>query len=429
MKKQLIILSVFVVNTFLIFPQANLIQSIDFDSEQRVVYALTGNYDSSYAIRYKDGNFEIWNLTKIFNLPFYWIATGVDKQDNIWAYVNNKLCKYDGFTWGSLDIPGLTVGYKYADLAIDDQYLWLSDFESGVNNNTGVHRLKLSDSTWTILNSTNSGYPAYPANGTIFLKGDSTFIGTNKGLVMIYNDIASVVLDTSNSTLGTQSFYCFYVDSQENRWLGTYNFGLIKWINNSNFEIYNTSNSNLPNNFVNAIAEDSEGNLWLATDGGFACLKNDSIISYSNLVGGSLAALAVDNLDRVWMGEIGTGNLYVFDGSNLTLVTNINEQQMDFIPNQFLLYQNYPNPFNPTTNIGFQIADFGFVSLKVYDILGNEIATLVNEEFSPGEYEVELSAKSGFTSGGNAYSLSSGIYFYTLSAGEFIQTKKMILLR
>ncbi|NWG28353.1 MAG: T9SS type A sorting domain-containing protein [Ignavibacteriaceae bacterium] len=99
------------------------------------------------------------------------------------------------------------------------------------------------------------------------------------------------------------------------------------------------------------------------------------------------------------------------------------------VVSSFTLEQNYPNPFNPTTNIGFRIADFGFVSLKVYDILGNEIATLVNEEFSPGEYEVEFSAKSGFTSGGNAYSLSSGIYFYTLSAGEFIQTKKMILLR
>jgi hypothetical protein len=90
----------------------------------------------------------------------------------------------------------------------------------------------------------------------------------------------------------------------------------------------------------------------------------------------------------------------------------------------FMLYQNYPNPFNPTTNIGFRIADFGFVSLKVYDILGNEIATLINDELSPGEYEVEFDVGTS-----RDLSLSSGIYFYTLRAGDFVQTKKMILIR
>jgi len=108
----------------------------------------------------------------------------------------------------------------------------------------------------------------------------------------------------------------------------------------------------------------------------------------------------------------------------------------------FKLEQNYPNPFNPSTKIGFRIADFpsglrpagtsGFVSLKVYDILGNEIATLVNEELSPGEYEVEFSSHSG-----EVRNLPSGVYFYQLriqgpetSSGQgMIQTKKMVLLR
>ena len=81
--------------------------------------------------------------------------------------------------------------------------------------------------------------------------------------------------------------------------------------------------------------------------------------------------------------------------------------------------QNCPNPFNPTTGIEFRIVDFGFVSLKVYDILGNEIATLMNEEKPAGSYEVEYSATG----------LTSGIYFYKLQAGSFVATKKMILLR
>jgi len=83
------------------------------------------------------------------------------------------------------------------------------------------------------------------------------------------------------------------------------------------------------------------------------------------------------------------------------------------------LEQNYPNPFNPKTNIGFQIADFGFVSLKVYDILGNRITTLINEYLSAGEYEVEF----------NASQLPSGIYFYQLNTGNHLETKKMMLLK
>jgi hypothetical protein len=71
----------------------------------------------------------------------------------------------------------------------------------------------------------------------------------------------------------------------------------------------------------------------------------------------------------------------------------------------------------------------GFVSIKVFDILGNEIATLVNEEKPAGSYEVEFSAKGGSASGGNAFNLPSGIYFYKLQAGQFLETKKMILLK
>jgi len=241
---------------------------------------------------------------------------------------------------------------------------------------------------------------------------------------LIQNDSARVIIDTTNSTLETQKIYSFYIDSQGNKWLGTFDLGLVKWIDNSTFVIYNTSNSNLPDNFVNAIDEDSYGKLWLATDGGFACLENDSIISYSNLVNGSIATLAVDNLDRVWMGEVWTGKLYVFDGSNIIIITDIEDEQFDFIPQQYSLSQNYPNPFNPTTKIKYSIPAVasGFslsVTLKVYDVLGNEIAVLVNEEKPAGTYEVEWDASR----------FPSGVYFYQLNAGSFIETKKMILLK
>jgi len=88
-------------------------------------------------------------------------------------------------------------------------------------------------------------------------------------------------------------------------------------------------------------------------------------------------------------------------------------------PNIFSLEQNYPNPFNPTTKISWQSPISSWQTLKIYDMLGNEVAILVNEYRPAGNYEVEFSGSD----------LPSGVYFYQLKAGSFIQTKKMILLR
>jgi hypothetical protein len=101
----------------------------------------------------------------------------------------------------------------------------------------------------------------------------------------------------------------------------------------------------------------------------------------------------------------------------------------NLIPKNFQLEQNYPNPFNPTTRIRYSIPEASLATIKVYDMLGTEVATLVNEEQSAGNYEVDFSAKGGSTSGGNDYNLASGIYFYKLQAGSFSETRKMILMK
>ena len=85
----------------------------------------------------------------------------------------------------------------------------------------------------------------------------------------------------------------------------------------------------------------------------------------------------------------------------------------------YSLSNNYPNPFNPSTKISYSINELSFVTLIVYDVLGNEIETIVNEEKPAGSYEIEF----------NADALTSGIYFYKLTAGSFAETKKMILLK
>ena len=100
-----------------------------------------------------------------------------------------------------------------------------------------------------------------------------------------------------------------------------------------------------------------------------------------------------------------------------TIVTKVDNDEI--VSEYFQLEQNYPNPFNPSTRIQYAVSNRQFVSLKVYDVLGNEIAVLVNEEKSAGIYEIEF----------DAIGLSSGIYFYTLRSGGFAQTKKMILLK
>jgi len=107
-------------------------------------------------------------------------------------------------------------------------------------------------------------------------------------------------------------------------------------------------------------------------------------------------------------------NVFLPAGSVVTS-TRVNDQ----VPQVYALEQNYPNPFNPKTNIGFRIAEFGLVWLAVYDLLGREVAVLVNEPKAPGSYEVEL----------NASGLASGVYVYRLTAGAFVATRKMIVVK
>ncbi len=98
-------------------------------------------------------------------------------------------------------------------------------------------------------------------------------------------------------------------------------------------------------------------------------------------------------------------------------VTSVNDE--DEIVRDFELYQNYPNPFNPATIIQYQLPKNGFVTLKVYDLLGREVATLVNERQSSGNYEVQFDASE----------LSSGVYIYRLTSGSLVDAKKMIILK
>ena len=107
---------------------------------------------------------------------------------------------------------------------------------------------------------------------------------------------------------------------------------------------------------------------------------------------------------------------------NICLEINMltgNQNISNIIPKEFSLEQNYPNPFNPVTKIQYSIAKTSLAKLKIFDILGREVMVLVNEVLTPGVYIADF----------NASHLASGIYYYRLEAGDFVNVKKMVLVK
>ena len=116
-------------------------------------------------------------------------------------------------------------------------------------------------------------------------------------------------------------------------------------------------------------------------------------------------------------GQIDIGSFALIDHLSFTGPSSV--EQLSSLPNDFTLKQNYPNPFNPSTKIEYSIPEASYVQLKVYDILGNEAATLVNEEQSAGTYRADFIASN----------LASGLYIAKLQAGNYTKTIKMTLLK
>ncbi len=128
-----------------------------------------------------------------------------------------------------------------------------------------------------------------------------------------------------------------------------------------------------------------------------------------------IRSVGVDDQDYLYAGSWGM-SMFKTTTSTLTSVENPPAS-----PTDFMLEQNYPNPFNPTTSIQYAVGSKQFVSLKVYDVLGNEVVTLVNEYKPAGRYNVEFTVKNE--------QLSSGVYFYKLTAGSYSAVKKMVLMK
>ena len=153
--------------------------------------------------------------------------------------------------------------------------------------------------------------------------------------------------------------------------------------------------------------------------------SNESLIQYDYDINGNAIQSHAYRWDNGWRNSLHYLQLYYnnkndylgFEGKKVDVKYKVFEGAKNI--ERFGLSQNYPNPFNPTTQINYQLPKSGFVSVKVYNIVGKEIATLVNGEKQAGIYTVNF----------NAVNLPSGVYIYTLKAGGFVETKKLLLLK
>lgn len=291
---------------------------------------------------------------------------------------------------------------------------------------------------------------ALDSNGDIIISGGSTGIGTSTDYITIkYNpsgvlqwfqrengsgnrgdNVTAMIVDNSNN---------IYVTGNSEAANGLSDFLTIKYSPSGSLlwsQRYN-GNSNRED-FSADIALDKSGNIYVSgmsidTTTNFMG-RNCATIKYNpagaqqwiqkyNGNGNSndeLYSIAVDTSGGVYVTGYVTGI-----GTAADIVTIKYSQPIGIetisneVPSEFSLFQNYPNPFNPVTNIKFNILKTGFVSIKVYDILGNEVETLLSENKPAGSYSVSFD--------GNK--LSSGIYFYKINIGDFSDTKRMVLVK
>jgi ligand-binding sensor domain-containing protein len=332
---------------------------------QASIAALLGNSSGVVVAALSEGLFTSSDNGSSWTKTSTWAnnrALALDQSGNFLAGNSNGVWKStnDGQTWAQL--PG--GGNVYSLFVTSGGTILAGTFNAGINRSSD------GGATWT--NSGTSLFGAVTIGQFVQLPNGTIYVHTLGGLFSSTDDGASWTA-MSGTPVGVQ--YRTLVSAANVLLLGTQN-GLYK--------------------------STDEGAAWTFHNQGML----NTILDY--------LALAPDG--RLY-GAGGAGVYRTID----PIVTSVGESS-DHLPMAFRLDQNYPNPFNPSTKITFSIpVGTGHAPsvLKVYDLLGREVRTLVNDNLQPGSYEVNF----------NAEGLASGVYFYRLVAGEFVQTRRLILLR
>ncbi|MEJ2103225.1 MAG: T9SS type A sorting domain-containing protein [Ignavibacteriaceae bacterium] len=374
----------------------------------------------------------------------------VDPSNNNYVYAEYQ---YGGF--GRSTDGGNNFNYGLNGVSGSDRFNWSTPFIIDPSNPAklylGSNRLYRSTNravSWTpispdLTNGQPSGNQVYGTITTIASAPSDTnvvYVGTDDGNVWVTLDgganwtnisnplpvrwVTRVTVDPNNAMTAYDTLSGYRYDEYLPHVFRTTDAGTT----------WQTISSNLPDAPINDIIVDPDSTLrlYIATDVGV--FVSDSLGNNWNYLGENLpnspvTDLVLHNPTRTLIAASFGRSMYSIDLTSITSVKNEIESVRDFV-----LYQNYPNPFNPTTKIKFTVPvtlsdiEGSIVTLKVYDILGNEIATLVNEEKQPGTYEIEFNSHSSESTNGGR-NLTSGIYFYRLKSGNYVETKKMVLLK
>jgi hypothetical protein len=244
---------------------------------------------------------------------------------------------------------------------------------------------------------------------SLAISGTNLFAGTSGGggiFLSSNNGISWTAVDSGLTNLYVQSLAV----SGANLFAGTVGGGVFLSTNNGT----SWTSVGLTDSYVFSLAV-SGANLFAGTYGGGVFLSTNNGSSW----------IAVGFTDS-YIYSLAVSGINLFAGTNggvwlrpLSEMTTSVETLSPDLPGSFLLRQNYPNPFNPSTTINFKIPVSVYVSLKVFDMLGREVATLVSEKMVSGKYARRW----------NAENIPSGVYFYRLQAGSYVETKKLILLK
>uniref|UniRef100_A0A832DF66 T9SS type A sorting domain-containing protein n=1 Tax=Ignavibacterium album TaxID=591197 RepID=A0A832DF66_9BACT len=405
-----------------------------------------------------------------------------DSLGNYWfgTYFSG-LIKFDGTNWQDFNTSNSGLPSNFIrGLSYNSQSgLWIATADSGIVNFDGNNWVKYNSSnsplvsdqtTAIVVDNNNKKWIGTYSSGIQYISSNMNqwinFTSNNSGLLNDYikyldfdNNVGKLWVINGNFSVIPQSFdgliwksydtlanysnvlwdICF--DNQNNVWFGTGN-SLAKFKNNE-WTFYNSFNSGLPiNGQVSSISKDLDGSIWLVNQdlGNISYVNFDgsnwlnlNFEDYPLISNWEFQVVKVDKWGNKWFfadPRRGTSTFLALVYKQGGVVLSADEQikSQRFNLDNFRLEQNYPNPFNPSTKIRFTVPDVGTgfaqTVLKVYDILGNEVATLVNEEKPAGVYEVEFNVAQV-----SRPELASGIYFYQLRAGSFVETKKMTLIK
>jgi photosystem II stability/assembly factor-like uncharacterized protein len=255
------------------------------------------------------------------------------------------------------------------------------------------------------------------SNGYIWL---STFENFSQ-FPLLYDDFRSLYCSIDSGTTWSRKFSSrqninsILVNNVNDVFIGLDTKGIFKSTDYGNS--WNTVNNGLIDTSIKSLSINSQGNIFAGTNNAGIFISTNNGINWTNINSG-LTSLGVNTiaLDANGYAYIGARNSGVYKSTQPTTEVIVYNKTL---PEYYKLFQNYPNPFNPSTTIRYELPMASHVTLKVYNILGQEVATLVNEKKEAGRYEVNFDGSK----------LPSGVYFYRIQAGAFTQTRKLLLLR